>query len=126
MAGCIPILVGRWWHGLCDPPCNRAWGWDVANLPHFPFADQIDWHLMPVANHSQFEKDPNATLMALFQQYPKHRKDKIRAEMKRVQKWLVYGWGDPVTSNIFGDVYPHIWESILHHVGLQTATIVTE
>jgi Exostosin family len=126
MAGCIPILVGRWWHGFCDPPCNRKWGWDIANLPHFPFADQINWDLLPVANHSQFEKDPNATLTALFQQHPKERKDKIRAEMKRVQKWLVYGWGDPVTSTIFGDVYTHVWDSILHHVGLLTATKVIE
>jgi Exostosin family len=118
-AGCIPILIGRWWHGYCDPPCHKGWGWNIAERPHLPFADQINWDLVPVVNHTQFQMDPNATLMALFQQYPKERKDQIRAEMKRVQKWLVYGWGDPADSTVFGDAYPHIWQSIIHFTGLE-------
>jgi hypothetical protein len=39
--------------------------------------------------------------------------------MKRVQKWLVYGWGDPADSTVFGDAYPHIWQSIIHFTGLE-------
>jgi Exostosin family len=121
-AGCIPILIGRWWHGYCDPPCRKGWGWNIAERPHLPFADQINWDLVPVVNHTQFQMDPNATLHALFQQYPKERKDKIRAEMKRVQKWLVYGWGDPTDSTAFGEAYPHIWQSIVHFTGLQRSS----
>jgi Exostosin family len=113
-AGCIPILIGRWWHGFCDPPCHKGWGWNIAERPHLPFADQINWDLIPVVNHTQFEMDPYATLQALFLQYPKERKDTIRAEMKRVQKWLVYGWGDPTDSTEFGEAYIHISGNLLY------------
>jgi hypothetical protein len=69
--------------------------------------------------------DPYATLQALFVQYPKERKDTIRAEMKRVQKWFMYGWGDPIDSTEFGEAYPHIWQSIVHFTGLQKSVPMT-
>ena len=75
-----------------------------------------------MVNHSEFAIDPVSTLHKMFATHPKERKDKIRAEMKRVQKWMIYGWGDPKDSTVFGEAYPHVWESIIHFTGLRNRT----
>jgi Exostosin family len=35
-AGCIPILIGRWWHGFCDPPCHQGRGVEYCQTTAFP------------------------------------------------------------------------------------------
>jgi Exostosin family len=122
MAGCIPLRVGSWWRGLCEPPCRLRYGWTIANQPHFPFANDIDWSLFPELNETLFAHDPLQTLHDFFHQAntTRGRQDKQRArtEMKRVQTAWNYGWGNPVTSRQFGDLYSYLWKSTLHEVGL--------
>jgi hypothetical protein len=119
MAGCIPLRVGSWWRGLCEPPCQLNRGFSIANQSHFSFAHDINWGLFPELNETKFAQDPVQTLRDFFNQTTlRQDKRRTRAEMQRVQQAWIYGWGNPVTSRQFGELYSYLWKSTLHEVGL--------
>jgi Exostosin family len=122
IAGCIPLRIGSWWRAICEAPCKKIHiGFNVATKPHFPFADAIDWNLVsPEMDQVQFDQDPKTTLAAFLQNnVSRAQKDAMRVEMKRVQFSFIYGWGNPINSTQFGDVYKYLWNSIIHELQLQ-------
>jgi Exostosin family len=128
IAGCIPLRIGSWWRAICEAPCKKIHiGFNVAAQPHFPFADAINWSLVsPELDQVQFDRDPKATLAAFLHNNntsaaaaARAHKDVMRVEMKRVQSSFIYGWGNPINSTQFGDVYKYLWNSIIHELQLQ-------
>jgi Exostosin family len=120
IAGCIPLRVGSWWRGLCEPPfCRARFGFNASEQPHLPFIEQIHWNVFPELNETEFAQDPETALRDFFQEITDAEKDRMRKEMTRVQLSLVYGWGNPATSTEFGDIYTHIWETVVYHLGLK-------
>jgi Exostosin family len=119
VAGCIPLRIGSWWRGLCEPPsCRARFGFNASEQPHLPFIDQINWDLFPELNETEFAIEPVTVLGDFFQQVTKDDKDRMREEIRRVQLSLVYGWGNPATSTEFGNIYTHVWETVIYHLGL--------
>lgn len=115
--GCIPLRIGSRWRGLCDPPCHKGWGWSIThNLSHLPFANCIDWNQFPEVDEALFLQNPPAVLDRTLRDMGSSRKAQIRKIMQKHQMAWVYGWGDPVTSNDFGDSVLYTWESIVHHL----------
>jgi hypothetical protein len=117
--GCIPIRIGSWWRGLCEGSCNASHGFDVANKSHLPFSDQIHWNLLPELDEIEFNQDPVKSLELFFQRTTPEHKLEMRREMNRMQQSWVYGWGNPMESNEFGDVMLSLWQSVVHQVLLQ-------
>lgn len=117
--GCIPVQVGSRWKGLCEDPCRAGWGWTVSgnDYPHLPFTDSIQWNDYPQVNEAEFAKNPLATLEKMFVEF-QHNKTRLRQEMLQHQLGWIYGWGNPVTSNEFGQATQYIWHSIVATLGL--------
>lgn len=113
--GCIPVQVGSRLRGLCNAPCHAGWGWSVTgeDYPHLPFSSYIEWQDYPEVDEMEFSKAPCDTLQKLFQTYPPQRKDRVRDNILRHQMGSIYGWGDPITSNDFGEATNHVWQSIV-------------
>lgn len=114
--GCIPVRVGSRLRGLCDAPCHVGWGWTVTGerYPHLPFPTKMDWNDYPEVNEAQFGE---ATLQAMFQNYTPERKKKMRQNMLQHQLGWIYGWGDPVSSDDFGQASEYVWQSIIATLG---------
>jgi hypothetical protein len=124
--GCIPLRIGSRWRGLCDPPCHNGWGWSVThNLSHLPFANCIEWNQFPEVDEAMFLQNPPAVLDRIVKDMDCSRKSQIRKVMQKHQMAWVYGWGDPVTSNEFGDAVLYAWESIVHHLFVSKHRAVT-
>ena len=113
LGGCIPIRVGSCPRGLCDPPCQKGWGWMVTGTeyPHLPFPDVIPWDNFAEVDKEKFTESGQQVLQDLFLEYDEEKKNKIRSVMRRVQNGWIYGWGDPVTSTNFGEAVLYIWNS---------------
>lgn len=113
VSGCIPIRVGSRLRGLCEPPCQAKWGWEVsgAENPHLPFADEIPWRDFPEVDEEEFTKSGRQVLQDLLTEFSEEKKGKLRSILHRVQIWWIYGWGDPVTSTDFGEAVPYVWNS---------------
>jgi len=58
-------------------------------------------------------------LVELFQTVNEEQKLKLRSIMESTWKGWIYGWGDPWTSDQFGDATEYIWESFQRHLLLQ-------
>jgi Exostosin family len=131
VAGCIPLFIGSRWRGLCEPPCHTGYGWQVTGTEnlHLPFADRLDWNVFPEVRESQFLLSSTTTtttggvrsrsssrhvLEDLFQTTSTSQKMHLRSMMEQVQQGWIYGWGDPVHSNEFGDAARFIWASFVH------------
>jgi Exostosin family len=115
VAGCIPIFVGSRWRGLCEPPCIEGWGWTKSgsDYPHLPYRDIIPWENFPELDEQRFMDHGRDELFNLFGQFNDARKKELRSTMHSTRKGWIYGWGDPLTSDQFGDAVEYIWESFL-------------
>ena len=115
VSGCIPIRVGSRLRGLCEPPCQKGFGWSKtgAEYPHLPFAQEIDWDMFPEVNEAQVIFHGKQTLQAFLSRTDDARKNMLRSKMLQVQMAWIYGWGDPVTSTEFGEAVPYIWKSFV-------------
>mmetsp|Transcript_11575 Transcript_11575/g.17594 ORF Transcript_11575/g.17594 Transcript_11575/m.17594 type:complete len:237 (+) Transcript_11575:875-1585(+) len=113
VAGCIPIFIGSRLRGLCEPPCKKGFGWDISGPenPHLPFGDYIPWDEFPEVSEQGFLDDGASTLNELFHRFPLSKNEAIRSIMNQAQPGWIYGWGDPVTSNDFGDVHKYLWDT---------------
>jgi hypothetical protein len=113
--GCIPLIIGSRWRGLCEKPCKRGFGWSITgpNAPHLPYVDSIPWGAFPEVNEAEFLKKPEATLRTVVESYTDESKQKLRHVLARVQRGWIYGWGSPVASGDFGDAAEYTWNSIL-------------
>jgi hypothetical protein len=116
LAGCIPIIVGSRWRGLCEGPCHSGWGWDIANLSHLPYPHLINWGVFPEVNEAEFSKDPESILREVFRRQSPRRRDELRAAMGEIQMVWVYGWGNPIDSEEFGNAVPTIWKAVINHL----------
>ncbi len=121
--GCIPIRVGSRLRGLCEPPCEAAgyceppceaagYGWQVSGEanPHLPFSDLIPWDDFPEVDEAEFIHDGKQVLKEALDRYGE-KKNELRTIMEDVRDGWIYGWGDPVTSTDFGNVYEYILDS---------------
>lgn len=119
--GCIPVRVGSRLRGLCELPCHVGWGWSVTGeqYPHLPFPSFMNWQDYPEVNELTFSNAPLETIQSMFQTYDTPRKARIRENILENQLGWVYGWGDPVTSNEFGQATEYVWQSIVTTLGLQ-------
>lgn len=111
--GCLPIRVGSRLRGLCEPPCQKGWGWNIAGPEnsHLPFPDRIPWGKFPEVDEMQFTEAGARVLNDLFLRFDSNKKEEIRSVMGKVQEGFIYGWGDPVTSTDFGNAVLYTWSS---------------
>ena len=113
VAGCIPVFIGSRWRGLCEPPCHPGWGWkETKGLSHLPFPDQLEWDTFPEISEMAFSNDPIGNLEAIFESQNQQRRHEVRKAMADVQLKWVYGWGDPVAPQEYGEAVPAIWETV--------------
>jgi len=119
--GCIPVRVGSRLRGLCEPPCHKGWGWTIsgADCPHLPFSHSMDWDSYPEVSEANFSVAPLATLQDMFRSVSSSKREKIRENILRAQMGWIYGWGDPVTSQDFGEATEYVWKSIVSALGLE-------
>eukprot|EP00533_Pseudo-nitzschia_delicatissima_P004124 CAMPEP_0116103354 /NCGR_PEP_ID=MMETSP0327-20121206/13837_1 /TAXON_ID=44447 /ORGANISM="Pseudo-nitzschia delicatissima, Strain B596" /LENGTH=474 /DNA_ID=CAMNT_0003595453 /DNA_START=44 /DNA_END=1465 /DNA_ORIENTATION=- len=110
--GCIPVRVGSRLRGLCNPPCHPGFGWKVTGIPHLPYEERIDWNLFPEIDEAELlsSKAKYTSLQSLFQ-HETLRTNELYAVMDKVRSGFVYGYGNPVVSEKFGDAASYIWES---------------
>jgi hypothetical protein len=122
---CIPIRVGSRLRGLCEPPCHDGWGWSVTgpDYPHLPFPSTINWDDFPEVDELEFSKAPLETLQTVFERFTPQIKTRIRESMLQHQLGWIYGWGDPITSNDFGQAIDYVWQSIVTTLGASEATL---
>ena len=120
--GCIPIRIGSRLRGRCEEPCRPGWGWSVADLPHLPFCDKIDWESFPEVDEAAFSNNPGAVLDQFFSQTDAAKKSKFREAMKQTQMGWTYGWGSPVDSMEFGDAAKYAWDSLVAYLLSSTET----
>ena len=115
VSGCIPIRVGSRLRGLCEPPCQKGFGWSKtgAEYPHLPFAQEIDWDMFPEVEESQVILHGKQTLQAFLSRTDDARKNMLRSKMLQVQMAWIYGWGHPLNSTEFGEAVPYIWDSFV-------------
>ena len=115
VSGCIPIRVGSRLRGLCEPPCQKGFGWSKtgAEYPHLPFAQEIDWDMFPEVEESQVIFHGKQTLQAFLRRTDDAHKNMLRSKMLQVQMAWIYGWDDPVNSTEFGEAVPYIWDSFV-------------
>jgi hypothetical protein len=121
---CIPIRIGSRLRGLCEPPCHNGWGWSIAgpDYPHLPFPSTINWDEFPEVHELEFSKAPLETLQTMFERFTPQIKTRIRESMLQHQLGWIYGWGDPITSNDFGQAINYVWQSIVTTLGASEAT----
>jgi len=141
--GCIPIQVGSRLRGLCDPPCHEGFGWTISGpeYPHLPYGEIIPWEMFPEVdekalllmnnnnnNNNDGGGDSSSTkdvdrdvigsskpsdLETLFGIYDDKKKKHLRSIMEKIHSGFIYGHGDPVSSEEFGDAASYIWESFV-------------
>jgi len=118
--GCLPVRVGSRLRGLCEAPCHEGWGWSVTGeqYPHLPFSSFMEWQGYPEVKEQEFSEQPLKTLQQMFQTFTSKTKSRIRGNMLQHQLGWIYGWGDPVTSDDFGEATEYVWQSILTTLGL--------
>ena len=118
MSGCIPIIVGSRWRGICEPPCHPGWGFDFNNhsQSHLPYPNRIDWSAFPEVSEAEFAENSVDLLQEIFRRQSPQRRDEVREAMGKMQLAWVYGWGNPVDSEELGEAVPAIWESVKHHL----------
>jgi len=116
VSGCIPLFIGSRWRGLCDPPCVAKFGFVVTGIdnPHYPYRDLIPWDQFPELDEERFVDGHGIEdLIQLFQNVNDERKNHLRSIMDSTRNGWIYGWGDPWTSDRFGEATTYIWESFL-------------
>jgi len=125
IGGCIPIRVGSRLRGLCEPPCHKGYGWTVTGgkYPHLPFADRIPWQNFPEVKEEDVLQEGKQALQKMFEKYTIEKKTRLRSIMDQVRSGWIYGWGDPVTSEKFGDAAMYVWESF--EAALRTDNIIS-
>jgi Exostosin family len=114
VAGCIPIRVGSRLRGLCEPPCKKGYGWVISgeNNPHLPFSDTIPWDKFPeVPEKELIEKGKHALDEHIFGKYHQEKKTELHSIMQNTLAGWIYGWGNPLSSEEFGDAVSYIWHS---------------
>jgi hypothetical protein len=138
--GCIPIQVGSRLRGLCNPPCHEGFGWTISGpkYPHLPYGEIIPYDFFPEIdekalllmnnNKNDGGDDTSSTddvdgdvigsskpsdLETLFGIYDDNKKKHLRSIMEKVHSGFIYGYGDPVSSEEFGDAASYIWESFV-------------
>mmetsp|Transcript_2238 Transcript_2238/g.4109 ORF Transcript_2238/g.4109 Transcript_2238/m.4109 type:complete len:583 (+) Transcript_2238:284-2032(+) len=113
VSGCIPLFLGSRLRGLCDPPCHAGWGWHVSGPenPHLPFGDYISWDEFPEVDEQGFIDNGAGALNEIFHAFDSTKKEKLQTVMQQVRQGWIYGRGDPVTSNDFGDVHKYLWNT---------------
>lgn len=133
--GCIPVRVGSRLRGLCDPPCHEGFGWNITGPenPHLPFEDKVPWDLFPEIDEMALllngsggdvngvgkgmmrknNKPSTLVLQSMFQSYDTLEKKRLYAIMDRVRSGFIYGYGDPVLSQDFGDATSYVWDSFV-------------
>jgi hypothetical protein len=116
--GCIPLRIGSRWRGLCEPPCKEGWKWTVTgpDFSHLPFPELIDWDRFPEIDEMTFASNPLMALEKVFSRVGPEEKKALRSAMAKTRLGWIYGWGDPVTSNEFGDAPMLIWNSFAQAV----------
>ena len=114
--GCIPVRVGSRLRGLCDLPCHPGFGWKVTGIPHLPYKERIDWNQFPEIDEADvLTKAVGAkktSLQSMFQHETLRTKE-LNAVIDKVRSGFVYGYGDPVLSEHFGDAASYVWESFV-------------
>lgn len=115
ISGCIPVRVGSRLRGLCEPPCHGGFGWKPTGLeyPHLPYPHTIPWDFFPEVNEQDFMDDGLRILNNLFRNMEGPRKQETQQIMEEVRSGWIYGWGDPVSSTMFGEAAEYIWSSFL-------------
>jgi len=126
--GCIPVRVGSRLWGLCDPPCHEGFGWNITGKenPHLPYLDRIPWEIFPeideasllsVNGNGSSDRGTNIesrrVLHNMIQRYDYRTKRELYIIMHQNRMGFLYGWGDPVTSQDFGNATSYIWDSFL-------------
>jgi hypothetical protein len=132
--GCIPVRVGSRLRGLCDPPCHEGFGWSVTgpDNPHLPFGNEIPWDVFPEIDEAALlgnvsggdgsdvgkrirknNKSSTSVLQSMFQSYDTLEKKRLYGIVDRVRPGFIYGYGDPVRSQDFGDATSYIWDSFV-------------
>lgn len=118
--GCIPLFVGSRWNGLCESPCHKGFGFTVSgpSYPHFPYYDKIQWHIFPtiaeeeiLSHYKKSSSSSSSVLEPLFLFFDDEKKQQLRDVMEEVRSGFIYGVGDPVFSENFGDATSYVWES---------------
>mmetsp|Transcript_3805 Transcript_3805/g.9103 ORF Transcript_3805/g.9103 Transcript_3805/m.9103 type:complete len:549 (-) Transcript_3805:1596-3242(-) len=129
VSGCIPIRVGSRLRGLCEKPCHVGFGWTVSGsqFPHLPYSETIPWDDFPEVNERAMMmtttrggggKGYDIMTKQVFQVYDDTHKKRLRKIMNDVRDGFIYGYGDPVTSDEFGNASLYIWNSFLRAAGL--------
>jgi hypothetical protein len=63
-----------------------------------------------------FASNPLRALEKVFSRVGPEEKKALRSAMAKTRLGWIYGWGDPVTSNEFGDAPMLIWNSFAQAV----------
>ena len=105
-----------------EAPCHDGWGWSVSgpDYPHLPFPSTINWDDFPEVDELEFSKAPLETLQTMFERFTPQIKSRIRESMLQHQLAWIYGWGDPITSNDFGQATDYVWQSIVTTLGIKS------
>ena len=117
--GCTPLFIGmERWYGYCEAPCHRGWGWTIlhngtytpnaAAISHFPFATLVDYSQFPSVKEIDVMTRP--ALSALL---PSQFVWSTAPEAPDIASMFLYGFGDPVTTEDFGNAVPYMWESFV-------------
>jgi Exostosin family len=126
VSGCIPIFIGSRWRGLCEPPCRKGWGWKPTgsgDYPHWPYRHVIPWETFPELDEQRFMEHGKDELLKLFEHFNEDdRKNQLRSIMNSTRTGWIYGWGDPLTSDRFGDAVEYIWQSFLSSLDTTSTT----
>jgi hypothetical protein len=88
-----------------------------------PFPSTINWDDFPEVDELEFSKAPLETLQTVFERFTPQIKTTIRESMLQHQLGWIYGWGDPITSNDFGQAIDYVWQSIVTTLGASEATL---
>ena len=111
--GCIPIRIGARLRGMCWRPCKPGFGWQVSGreFPHLPYPEVLPWDRFPEVSEKIFTWDPEATLWGLLKTMSESDKDDWRRRMVDSMSGWIYGFGDPLQSERFGEAADYILNS---------------
>ena len=125
--GCIPIRVGSRLRGLCRKPCRRGFGWRVTgpDNPHLPYTDVIPWQEFPEVNEAKFARNPQVVLNETISKFDAESKATLREMLYTHGEGWIYGFGNPIKSEDFGEAAHYILNSFVSTLKLRQHLSIT-
>jgi Exostosin family len=140
--GCVPLFIGiERWYGYCMYPCHVGWGWNTLHesiaysnnmqqqhMSHFPFETIFDYSLFPSIDENQFLQNPVRSLETFLNQSIDYNTNTLKSQFLNTmlpynnddfQSAFIYGYDNPMTTQLFGKAVQFIWTSIIHHLSSQ-------